>query len=228
MATGTGTVSFQTVRETNLRTVLRTVRGLAPCSRAAVAAATGLNKTTVSSLVSDLMARGLVRETGETSQRRVGRPGVLLDLDDRSVAAIGLEVNVDYLSVVAVDLLHRELAHRHVPLDARSAGALDCAHRIADTLREVTEVPELRGRSVVGVSVAVPGLIDAHAHYTFDPTEGSLQAIARRDDEAILVTARRHAALLVSATAVVVIVAVRSEIHETRFGTPRNAIVFAT
>lgn len=161
MATGTGTVSFQTVRETNLRTVLRTVRELAPCSRAAVAAATGLNKTTVSSLVTDLMARGLVRETGETSQRRVGRPGVLLALDDRSVAAIGLEVNVDYLSVVAVDLLHRELVHRHVPLDARSAGALDCAHRIADILREVTEGPELRGRSVLGVSVAVPGLIDS-------------------------------------------------------------------
>lgn len=161
MATGTGTVSFQTVRETNLRTVLHTVRELAPCSRAAVAAATGLNKTTVSSLVTDLMARGLVRETGETSQRRVGRPGVLLALDDRSVAAIGLEVNVDYLSVVAVDLLHRELVRRHVPLDARSAGALECAHRIADILREVTEGPKLRERSVLGVSVAVPGLIDA-------------------------------------------------------------------
>lgn len=161
MATGTGTVSFQTVRETNLRAVLRTVRELAPCSRAAVAAATGLNKTTVSSLVADLRARGLVRETGETSQRRVGRPGVLLALDDRSVAAIGLEVNVDYLSVVAVDLLHRELVQRHVPLDARSAGSLDCAHRIADILREATESSELRERSVLGVSVAVPGLIDA-------------------------------------------------------------------
>lgn len=158
---GTGTVSFQTVRESNLRTVLRTVREHAPCSRAAVAAATGLNKTTVSSLVSDLMTRGLVRETGETSQRRVGRPGVLLAPDERSVAAIGLEVNVDFLSVVAVDLLHRELVHRHVPLDARSAGARACAHRIADTLREVTEAPELRERTVVGVSVAVPGLIDA-------------------------------------------------------------------
>ncbi|GAB3732202.1 ROK family transcriptional regulator [Nocardiopsis nanhaiensis] len=161
VATGTGTASFQTVRENNLRTVLRTVRGLAPCSRAAVAADTGLNKTTVSSLVADLMARGLVRETGETSQRRVGRPGVLLALDDRSIAAVGLEVNIDYLSVVAVDLLHRELTHRHVPLDARSAGAEECARRMADALREVAGATELRGRSVVGVSVAVPGLIDS-------------------------------------------------------------------
>ncbi|MEE2048364.1 helix-turn-helix domain-containing protein, partial [Nocardiopsis tropica] len=95
MTVGSGTVSFQTVRETNLGVVLRTVRELAPCSRSAVASATGLNKTTVSSLVADLMARGLVLETGETSRQRVGRPGVLLALDDSSVAAVGLEVNVD-------------------------------------------------------------------------------------------------------------------------------------
>ena len=163
MTVGSGTVSFQTVRETNLGVVLRTVRALAPCSRAAVASATGLNKTTVSSLVADLMARGLVLETGETSRQRVGRPGVLLALDDSSVAAVGLEVNVDYLSVVAVDLLRDELVSRHVAFDARSAGPEACARRIADTLRETVGAPELSGRAVVGVGVAVPGLIDAPA-----------------------------------------------------------------
>lgn len=161
VAVGSGTVSFQTVRETNLGVVLRTVRELAPCSRASVAAATGLNKTTVSSLVADLMARGLVRETGRASPQRAGRPGVLLALDDSSIAAIGLEVNVDYLSVVAVDLLQSELVSRHVPFDARSTDADACARHIARTLRETVDDPELRGRTVVGVSVAVPALIDA-------------------------------------------------------------------
>ncbi len=46
---------------------------------------------------------------------------------------------------------------------------------------------------------ALPGLIDAHAHYTFDPTEGSLQVIARRSDATILAGARRHAALALRA-----------------------------
>jgi imidazolonepropionase-like amidohydrolase len=40
----------------------------------------------------------------------------------------------------------------------------------------------------------LPGLIDAHAHYTFDPTEGSLQAIARRADAEIVLSAAGHAA----------------------------------
>ncbi|RKS06136.1 putative NBD/HSP70 family sugar kinase [Nocardiopsis sp. Huas11] len=156
----TGSVSFQTVRETNLGVVLRTVRAMAPCSRASVASDTGLNKTTVSSLVSDLISRGLVRETGVTAEHRVGRPGVMLALDDSSVAAIGVEVNVDYLSVVAVDLLTHDLLIRHVPFDARSAGPDECVRQIAATVRETMDGPELRGRTVVGASLAVPGLID--------------------------------------------------------------------
>jgi imidazolonepropionase-like amidohydrolase len=44
-----------------------------------------------------------------------------------------------------------------------------------------------RGRTLL------PGLIDAHAHYTFDPTEGTLQAIGRRSDDEILALASVHA-----------------------------------
>ena len=165
-------VSVSTVRETNLQLVLRTVRELAPCSRAAVASATGLNKTTASSLVADLMARGLVRETGETSQPRVGRPGVLLALDDTSLAAIGVEINVDYLSAVAVDLLGRELATRHVHVDARTAGPEASVRLVAETVRETASAPELAGRRIVGVSVAVPGLVDPSGTVTLAPNLG--------------------------------------------------------
>ena len=56
-----------------------------------------------------------------------------------------------------------------------------------------TSVVDGSGRTLL------PGLIDAHAHYTFDPTEGSLQAIALRDDETILAAARRHAVIAVRA-----------------------------
>src|SRR6476659_7205442 len=45
-----------------------------------------------------------------------------------------------------------------------------------------------RGRTLL------PGLIDAHAHYTFDPTEGSIATIASRPDAEILLAAEGHAA----------------------------------
>ncbi len=40
----------------------------------------------------------------------------------------------------------------------------------------------------------LPGLIDAHAHYTFDPTEGSIGVILRRSDAEIVLAAAGHAA----------------------------------
>jgi imidazolonepropionase-like amidohydrolase len=56
-----------------------------------------------------------------------------------------------------------------------------------------TRVVDGRGRTLL------PGLIDAHAHYTFDPTEGSLQAIGRRSDEEIVSAAARHAGVALAA-----------------------------
>jgi imidazolonepropionase-like amidohydrolase len=71
-------------------------------------------------------------------------------------------------------------AREHV--DVLVAGERIRAVEVRDGARtaapEVTVV-EGSGRTLL------PGLIDAHAHYTFDPTEGSLQAIARRADEEI-------------------------------------------
>lgn len=40
----------------------------------------------------------------------------------------------------------------------------------------------------------LPGLIDAHAHYTFDPEEGDLAVIGRRSDAEIVLAAAGHAA----------------------------------
>src|SRR3954454_13819008 len=88
--TGPQPADFADVRATNLAVVLRHVRTNSPCSRADIAAATGLNKATVSSLVADLIDRRLVRESGLT-ERRIGRPATMLVLDGRPYAAVGLE-----------------------------------------------------------------------------------------------------------------------------------------
>ncbi|MET7392888.1 helix-turn-helix domain-containing protein [Dactylosporangium sp. NPDC005572] len=48
----------------NLTRTLRRIRATGPRSQAAIAAATGLHKATVSSLVDELLARRLVRDRG--------------------------------------------------------------------------------------------------------------------------------------------------------------------
>src|SRR5690606_37437191 len=87
---------------------LRFVRAEAPCSRADIAASTGLNKATVSSLVAELIERRLIRETGLT-EHRIGRPATMLVLDGAAYAAVGLDVDTDHLTVVAIDLAGERL-----------------------------------------------------------------------------------------------------------------------
>src|SRR6185436_7898713 len=94
---------FADVRATNLAVVLRHVRDHAPCSRADIAAVTGLNKATVSSLVADLIERRLVRESGLT-ERRIGRPATMLMLDGTSHAGLGVTLGAGQVTAVGLDL----------------------------------------------------------------------------------------------------------------------------
>ena len=77
-----------TVRRANLGVVLRHVATSGSRSRAQIAAETGLTRGTVSSLVSELIARDLLYETGETTvPRGIGRPGAALELPTSSSAS---------------------------------------------------------------------------------------------------------------------------------------------
>src|SRR5262245_45651390 len=92
------------VRRHNLGLVLRQLVERGPRSRATIAQDTGLNKSTVSSLVSELMDFGLLMERGAEHRGTAGRPGLVVDVARDGVVALGLEVNVDYLGVQATDL----------------------------------------------------------------------------------------------------------------------------
>ncbi|MFC4115588.1 ROK family transcriptional regulator [Nonomuraea zeae] len=168
--TGPQPADFADVRATNLAVVLRFVREHAPCSRADIAASTGLNKATVSSLVADLIDRRLVRETGLT-ENRVGRPATMLVLDGSPYAAIGVEINVDYVSAVATDLAGQRLLTWR-----RSFSGGDSVNQgvagVGAIIRRVVGRMAKEERQVLGLAVAVPGLVDVQGTVRLAPNLG--------------------------------------------------------
>jgi predicted NBD/HSP70 family sugar kinase len=156
-----GLANQRAVRRHNLGVVLRHVAEHGPRSRATIALETGLNKTTVSSLVTELIALDLLVERGLEQRGTVGRPGQVVELSPSGVVALGLEINVDYLAVRALDLTGAE---RHRALDVRDnrrvpvAGVLD---RLAALAAEALEAVQEEGLRPVGATVALPGLVDA-------------------------------------------------------------------
>jgi predicted NBD/HSP70 family sugar kinase len=158
------------VRRYNLSLVLRHLHDLGPRSRASIAAETGLNKATVSSLVAELVERRLVREVGAERAGSVGRPALILELDGAGLGALGLEINVDYLATLATDLGGRVLHERRVPYDAIRNGPAASLDALAGLAADALAVVTAQGAMPAGVTVAVPGLVDvARGVVTFAP-----------------------------------------------------------
>ncbi|MER7417043.1 ROK family transcriptional regulator [Micromonospora peucetia] len=148
------------VRVANRAVVLRHVRRHAPCSRADIAAHTGLNKATVSSLVGELIERRLVRETGLT-ENRVGRPATMLVLDGAPYAALGMQIGADELVVVAIDLAGTRLLTWRRAFAAPSSSPAETVRALAALARRAITRLTGQDRRVLGLSVGVPGLVDA-------------------------------------------------------------------
>lgn len=159
MRTGPQTADFTDVRAANLGVVLRHVRGNAPCSRADIAASTGLNKATVSSLVADLIRWRLLRENGP-SGHRIGRPATMLVLDGEPYATIGIAVGSDHLTAVVVDLPGTRLLSWHRSFAEHSASPGRAVAAIAALTRRAAARVTSQGRQVLGLTVAVAGLVD--------------------------------------------------------------------
>lgn len=125
-----------------------------PGSRADVAARTGLTKATVSSLVDELIDRGLVAEDLPVVSGR-GRPSRRLLLHPGAPTVVGLEANVDYVAAVRTALDGHELAAHRVDIDLRGRSLDDITAQLAAAWRAVGASRS----TLAGTGLAVPGLV---------------------------------------------------------------------
>jgi predicted NBD/HSP70 family sugar kinase len=150
----------RSLRAHNLGLVLRHVAASPrPVSRADVAGGSGLTKATVSTLVDELIAGGLLVEVDPPPRTGAGRPAVGLRLATRGPAGLGLEVNVDYLAVAVLDLTGARRHHARHPVDQRGRPAEAVLDDLADLAASAVEAASADGLRVAGVAVAVPGLV---------------------------------------------------------------------
>jgi glucokinase-like ROK family protein len=146
------------VRETNLSLVLRLILTQSPISRAQLAGVTGLNKSTVSSLVDELLERNLVHETGSNAGG-AGRPATLVEINPQAGCVIGVELGVDFVSVAVTDFLGNIIWRRREDADPTE----DQEKMINQTLRIVKEamaVGKKKHYHFLGLGLATPGTVD--------------------------------------------------------------------
>ena len=153
--TSAGPAATDEVRRRNTALVLRLLRDHGASSRADLARRSGLAKATVGTIVGQLVAVGAVTEGASESTGR-GRPSTPVALDGRTLAGLGVEVNVDYMAITASDLAGRELAFHEHPVGRGGPDLADVLTLVRDQALHLQRL----GVRLLGVTVAVPGLID--------------------------------------------------------------------
>ncbi len=146
------------LREHNLGMVLAEIaHSPNPPSRADIAQLTGLTRTTVSALADQLIAAGLAAELPIVYSRKAGRPAAPLVIAGSTLAAVGLEVNVDYLGVRVLDLAGDVLAELVTEGNYRQTRPTVVVGELAAMWSPIAD--SLAGLPIAGVCVALPGLV---------------------------------------------------------------------
>jgi predicted NBD/HSP70 family sugar kinase len=147
------------LRRHNLALVLGHVARRGPRSRARLAEETGLNKSTVSALVRELIELDLLAWTVSEEAGAPGRPARGVGLSGRRFAGVGVKLAPLSAAVRVCDLAGATRHARAIALDSRGADPVAVVARLAGLVREALDAIAVQGLSATGVTLAVPGLV---------------------------------------------------------------------
>src|SRR6478609_10672099 len=139
------TGALERLREANRRAITGLLAGEGPMSRADLARGTGLSRTTISSLVTDLIGTGDVVETadrGRPHKGGSGRPPHLVALSTPLGAVAGVDIGHGHVRVAIADRSGAVLAEDIDSLDVDEHG-MDALDRAARMVRDGLAVAEV-------------------------------------------------------------------------------------
>ena len=146
------------VREINLSAIMNRLHEHAPLSRSALAEMTGLNKTTVSSLVQELINDQFVREVG-LDTAGAGRPAMLLEFNPNAGCIVSAEIGIGFISVICADFA-TNIIWRTEESTEQNADWQQVLDKLLLLFNQAVEAACNLCRPVLGLAVGVPGLVD--------------------------------------------------------------------
>lgn len=145
--------SSEIARDMNRDVVMELIRARQPISRADLARLSGLQRSTVSLIIEELLEEAWIRE-GAIAKRPRGRRPTMLVLND-DLAMIVCDIRPTQAIVAVVDLNGRFLSRESLPVHSDPSQA---AAQIVDRMKKMKQ--KHAQKSFEGVGVSMPGRID--------------------------------------------------------------------
>ncbi|MGN8025197.1 ROK family transcriptional regulator [Microbacterium sp. 22242] len=138
----------------NRALVLQTLFHNGAMSRADLSRETGLTRVTISDLVGEFIADGIVVEKGIRETTGPGKPPILIDIDRDGHRIVGIDLSGPGAFEGALLSLDGEvLERREVPRPSGGTAAYEAVRALADELLSLSTAP------VLGVGVGAPGIV---------------------------------------------------------------------
>ncbi len=151
---GVAAASYNTAR------VLRRLRQQPGLSRVEIADQLGLNRSTVTNIVNDLLARTLVQAVAESdASPNGGRKKTQLAINAGYGCAGGVQVHADYVRVVLVDLMGRLLYQHVLP---GPVGQRNLHRRLLEACAHLARRAGQVGVRLLGIGCGLPGIVDPY------------------------------------------------------------------
>ncbi len=153
--------ALASLKEENRRRVIDALRERGVASRAELTRLTGLSRSTVSTIVADLIESGLADERDEPPAEagHAGRPPAMVGLNGSAGLALGIDFGHRHLRVAVSDLSQTVLAEewQEMDVDHSAQDGLDAAAEFVD---RVIDEAGVRRERVIGAGMGLPAPID--------------------------------------------------------------------
>ena len=127
-------------------------------SRAELARRTGLSRSSISAIVSELLTTGLVSETG-SGDSSGGRRPIMLGFDDDALAIVGVDMGATHIAVCVTDLRAQVKAWRSEACPVRENPKRAMA-LMRDLIDKALLEAGIKKDRLVGIGVAVPSPVE--------------------------------------------------------------------
>ncbi|SET71817.1 ROK family protein (putative glucokinase) [Salinibacillus kushneri] len=155
------------IKQINKNIVLQSIKNQGPISRADISQNSGLNKGTVSSLVSELIDQQLIYECG-IGQSKGGRRPVMLLFNETAGYNIGIDLGVNYILGILTDLQGQIVQEKELRFPEGSKYD-DIIKLLFEVIQDLIQSGPESVYGIVGIGIGVPGIVSKEGKVLMAP-----------------------------------------------------------
>lgn len=154
-------MDFLTMKESNQRLILKTIKEYSPISRADLSKKLGISAPTISKNADYLIEKGLIYEAG-IGVSSGGRKPVELAFNFNYRFMIALIIRQNLIRVSLANLDFEVLAMSEVDVEVPNLSADEILHQIKLMMKELLIKPKLELDKIACISLSVPGVVETN------------------------------------------------------------------